>query len=343
LAADESGGFVSNNGGQSWLAADIRDWGLSVAAHPYTPTVAYLGGRCNVYKTTDGGSTWVRHELPGLPENNAMRVHAIAVDPNDTRLVYTGAGNWDFAGGPEYGWLYRSLDAGDTWNALTVTFPISPVTDIMIDPSDSQTIYVATGRRFIDNTNLGTGVLKSIDGGESWTLVNQGFTTLSISRLAINPSDSQMLYAGANPRDSQAGNGVFKTVDGGSQWTRVTEWGYVSGLEVDPLVTSTVYAGSYSDQLGVFRSTDAGVHWESVSGALGHLSSQCLDVTAAQSRTIVYAGIAGGVVNLPTADSTGVTRATVNEGQFYGSGVYQLTIDRRHRPTLIYLPLIMKN
>jgi hypothetical protein len=76
---------------------------------------------------------------------------------------------------------------------------------------------------------------------------------------------------------------------------------------------------------------------------LGQLSSLCLNVTQASSRTIVYAGVSGGLINLPAADVAGAAHATASDGQFFGSGVYQLTIDHRHRTTRIYLPLVLRN
>ncbi len=341
LGADAAGGFVSNNGGQSWLAVDGPDRGISVAADPHSPTVAYLGARRDVYKTTDGGQNWTPHELPGLPNDNEMRVHAIAIDPNNPKVVYAGPGTWDFVNGIEYGWLYRSLDAGQSWSPLTVTFAISSITDIVIDPTDSQTIYVATGRRFSDSTNKSTGIIKTVDGGDSWEFVNQGLPALNISRLAINPDDPQILYAGANPSDFVAGSGVFKTVDGGTHWEQVAEGLYVSGLEIHPLMTDTVYVGAYG--AGLLQSSDAGASWESVEGPLGQLPSLCLNVTQASSRTMVYAGISGGLINLPAMSAIAAARAAASDEQFFGSGVYQLTIDHRHHPSQIYLPLVMRN
>lgn len=343
VGADEGGGFVSNNGGQSWLAADgvSLDRGISVAVHPYTPTVAYLGARRAVYKTIDGGQSWVRHELPGLPPNNEMRVHAIAIDPDDPRVVYAGPGTWDFTGGPEYGWLFRSLDGGESWNPLTITLPISAVTDIEIDPTDSQTIYVATGRRFLASTDHGTGVLKTSDGGESWAFVNEGLTCRSVTRLAINPEDPQILYAGAALEENTAESGVYRTADGGEHWEQVIGGLQVSGLAIDPLVTTTVYVGAYGS--GLFRSTDDGAHWEREGGSFGRLSSECLHVTAAPSRTIIFAGVAGGLIIAETAAATDGTSTLTGPSQLYGGGVYQLTIDRRPLRDHVYLPLVLRN
>ncbi|MBN2146791.1 MAG: IPT/TIG domain-containing protein [Anaerolineales bacterium] len=341
VAADEAGAFSSQDGGQSWLAAegDNLDRGISVVAHPYTPTIAYLGARRDVYTTIDGGQTWTRHELPGLPSNNEMRVHAIAIDPQDPQVIYAGPGTWDFNGGPEYGWLYRSLDAGETWNVLTTTFPISPVTDIQIDPTDSQTIYVSTGRRFLDGTNRGSGILKTTDGGQTWIFVNEGLTARSIACLAIDPENTQVLYAGAVLESDSADSGVYKSVDGGEHWAPVIGGVRVSGLVVDPLDTNMLYMGAYFN--GLWRSADGGENWQRDDDPLGQLSIESLHITTIPSRTILYAGVAGNLLLEATPNAALSMPYTADQEQFYGSGVYHLVIDRRSLLNFIYLPMVV--
>ncbi len=325
LAADDAGGFVSNNGGASWRAADsgprMTD---AVAADPHRPTTAYMGAMVDVYKTTDGGQAWVSRPLPGLEGRGGdVRVRTLAIAPDDPQILYAGAGTFDLTGAAEEGWLFRSVDAGETWQALTVTFAISPVSDIVIDPNNPLTMYVSTGRRWVDTTDKGSGIIKTTDGGDTWTFVNQGITAANISRLAINPADPKILYAGTNLTDIREDGGIFKTVDGGAHWQQSLPWLRISGLEVDPLSPNTIYASSY--WAGLFRSTDAGATWSRVEDPLGHLSSLCLNVTEAPSRTLIYAGVIGGMVNVATSGE-GKAQASAGEGQFFGSGVYQLTI-----------------
>jgi hypothetical protein len=135
--------------------------------------------------------------------------------------------------------------------------------------------------------------------------------------------------------------GLFKSVNGGETWEQVQPWLRISGLEVDPLVTDTVYAGSY--WAGLWRSRDAGTNWERVEGALGQLSSLCLEVTVVESRTIIYAGISGGVFSGDTAASPETVHLLAGAEQFYGSGVYRLVIDRRQHHEFLHLPLVTRN
>ncbi|MBT9130499.1 MAG: hypothetical protein DDT41_00784 [candidate division WS2 bacterium] len=87
----------------------------------------------------------------------------------------------------------------------------------MPNPTNTQVIYAGTGE----------GVFKTTDGGENWKVVKKGWKGrhISITFLAIDPRDSQVLWAGAiiSPRGSEvlwAGTttGVFKSTDGGENW-----------------------------------------------------------------------------------------------------------------------------
>jgi photosystem II stability/assembly factor-like uncharacterized protein len=335
----DSGVFISNNGGHSWRGPSLGEVKSGpIAVDPLSSTLVYAGGGQGIYRSEDGGQVWTNIPLPGMNGQNNAQVNALTIDPQNARVVYAGVGEWSMNGGAEHGWIYRSTDRGVTWNPLTVTVPISSVTDIAVDPWDGQVIYASTGRRWEDTHSLGTGIVKSTDGGLTWQYMNQGLTAANISRLAINPGNPAIVYAGSNLADFVPEGGVFRSTDGGQNWTNVGAYLRVSGLGVDPLMTHTVYAGSY--WAGLFRSDDDGTNWERVPDPLGHLSSLVLRVTQAQSRTIVYAGVVGGIVTLPLRDRQ--QDALAAGGQFFGSGVYQLVVDRRVQRHLIFLPVIRR-
>ena len=106
-----------------------------------------------------------------------------------------------------------------------------------------------------------TGVLSINNGGASWTEVNSGITDLHVLSLAVEPSNTNILYAGTRL------HGIFKTTNAGASWSLVksgllsTSFG-VSHLPIviDPLNPGTVYAGTVN---GVFKSADSGMNWTS--------------------------------------------------------------------------------
>jgi hypothetical protein len=112
---------------------------------------------------------------------------------------------------------------------------------------------------------------------------------MTISALAIDPSNSSTLYA-------STGRGVSKSTDGGQNWTPtgLTD-PYVSALALDPTDSSTLYAGSYRN--GAYKSTDSGGHWTAMNLGLTNLYISALALDPTDSSTL-YAGTAGGVFDI---------------------------------------------
>lgn len=163
------------------------------------------------------------------------------------------------------------IDAGSARNTPWVfTGPTNiggRITDIEIPDGDLQTIYLgaATG-----------GVLKTTDGGETWTNLFQNIPVVSIGDIAIDPSNSDIIYAGTGEANSSSfsfwGNGMYKSNDAGMTWQHIglENSAYIGRVLVDHANPQRVYAAacgylfSYNDERGVYRSEDAGSTWERV-------------------------------------------------------------------------------
>jgi len=112
-----------------------------------------------------------------------------------------------------------------------------------------------------------SGVLKSTDGGATWSPVNVGVAEGSVRVVAIDPVNTSTIYTGT-------GSGVFKSTDGGASWTLVNPspaGDSVVELAIDPVDTNTIYAVeecSYVDEScessDVLKSTDGGVTWRAI-------------------------------------------------------------------------------
>ena len=153
-------------GGDGFLVQAVPASPLAIA--PLDPEVLYAGG-LGVRKSVDGGITWRSAGLGRRP------VTAIAVDPNDSAIVYasTDAG------------LFKSTDAGTSWQRLRGAPDGVGVQALAIDPKYEGTVYAGTDR----------GVFWSADGGDSW----RRFTHLPLRPFAAVAVDraSGVLYAGA--------------------------------------------------------------------------------------------------------------------------------------------------
>ncbi len=127
------------------------------------------------------------------------------------------------------------------------------------------------------------------DSGCRWQEINNGLYGGIIFSLAIDPSNTQIIYAGT------VGSGAFKSTDGGAHWRKVNNGlasaADVRSLAIDPSNTQVIYAGTWSGG-GVFKSTDGGAHWRKVNNGLAsaYIDSIAIDPSNTQ---VIYAGTEG--------------------------------------------------
>ena len=267
-----------------------------VAVDPRHPANVYAGTDGGVFRSANGGASWsassLTKPLGRWPADG--RLSALAVDPKNSRIVYSIA-VWDATatgGGPGTyeGLVFKSMDGGHSWPTLesvqTVDVPGTPgefvttdefaTTDrhtspLAIDPRDPQVLYAG-----------GRGVNKSGDGGLTWR--TSGLGPLPVLGLAVDPSETKVLYAGTDA-------GLFKSTNAGATWQSLhgaLDGARVGALAVDPQHHRTVYAGT---ETGVFWSTDGGRRWHRFT-RLPHLPFHALAVD--RSADLLYAGAHGG-------------------------------------------------
>ena len=176
------------------------------------------------------------------------RVNALAVDPHDPWTVYAAT----ITG------IYKTSDGGVTWRRLDAPgAPAGQTEAVAIAPNS--TVYAGS-------CGGGSGYLvRTTDGGSTWTSATAGLVNTCIESLAIDPSNPLRVYAGTNAVGAPIGSstsGVFRSIDGGATWQRRSSGignETVLALAIDPTVTSTLYAGLVLR--GVFKSTNNGENW----------------------------------------------------------------------------------
>jgi len=161
------------------------------------------------------------------------RVNSVAVDPNNSNTWYAGAP----AGG-----IWKTMDAGSTWNNLFDDFPQIGVSGIAIDPNDSNIIYISTGDDDAADS-FSIGAFKSLDGGTTWNptglVPNAGDVGFLMNEIVIDPSDSDIIWAGTS-------NGLQKSEDAGSTW-EIVQSGNITDFKLKPGDPQTIYAVSASN------------------------------------------------------------------------------------------------
>src|SRR5581483_10758424 len=205
------GVFKSENNGttftpvfEGYTTASIGD----IAIHPTNPNIVYVGtGEPNnrqtssfgdgIYKTTDGGKTF---QNIGLKETQTIA--RIVIDPKNPETVYVASPGHLFGPNPDRG-IYKTTDGGKTWNKIKFIDNDTGFTDIVLDPTNSSTIYAASYQRrrsgcCFNGGGPGSGIWKSTDAGKTWTRIEgHGLPPGTYGRIALDVSRSHpnVVYA----------------------------------------------------------------------------------------------------------------------------------------------------
>ncbi len=186
------------------------------------------------------------------------RIGFITVNPTNTLNLWVGTP----AGG-----LWKTTNGGTNWTTNTDNLGVLGCSDLAIDPSNNNNLYLATGDGDAGDTRS-IGVLKSTDGGLTWAvtgLTSPVTNNFLIRRLIINPVNPQIVLAATNV-------GVYRTINAGANWTQVTTFSCYD-LEFMPGNPNTVYAAGTS----FYISTNAGLGFTQVTTGIS---------TAAQRMSI---------------------------------------------------------
>lgn len=150
-----------------------------------------------IYKTTDGGKTW---HFMGLGDSH--HTGRIMIHPDNSDIVYVAALGHLYTENEERG-IYQTTDGGKTWTKLLYINPRTGFIDLAIDPQNPDILYAASWEKdrkawnFVEG-GKGSGVYKSTDGGDSWTLLAGGFPRgdfVGRIGLAIFPQNTNIIYA----------------------------------------------------------------------------------------------------------------------------------------------------
>jgi photosystem II stability/assembly factor-like uncharacterized protein len=265
-----------------------------IEPHPANSDILYVATNDYIYKTRDGGRTWVNLSK-GMSHS---RVISLAIDPFYPATVYAGT---------KGDAVYKSHDGGQRWVSMrsglddaTIT---SVVNQLLIDPADSQHIFAATTM----------GVFETKNGGEQWTKRMEGMKeVLMVTALAMDPTRRTVLYAGTS-------GGVYKTVDLAGHWEAVNNGLVpanlpktsralnVTSVQVDPYEPDTVYAATLA---GLYKTRDGGTSWKRIGESLADQMIVAMVLDRARKDVVYLAGRDG----IHRSEDGGMTWATLNQG-----------------------------
>ena len=301
--------FKSTDGGKNWVFASfgIKNWyGMQLATHPEDADTVFTTTNGGVYKSTNAAKSWKLIGDSDLCDDEDAggncHYHGIVVEKEAPFKVLVGSGGDQYA--KEGVGLTGSEDNGESWRNSDDGFVRDVhVSKLIIDPNNSNVFYATTQgeTEYTDKVGDGAGVFKSTDRGNNWTQINNGLNSLETNVLAVDPSDSDVLYLGTDD------DGIYKSINGGENWKKLipTASFGVGDIIVDPQNSNNVYMGTVDyfrlsesrgvlGDFGVYKSTDGGATWEEFNSGLNHLGVFSLELS--EENRILYAGTrAGGV------------------------------------------------
>jgi len=267
VAHSSAGLFVSHNGGTTFTSIFNQGNTLSIGAiaiSPSHPEIIYVGtGEGDprnsasfgdgIYKTEDGGQTWVHLGL-----EDAERFSKIILHPQNENIIFAAA--MGHAWGPnETRGLFRSLDGGKTWEKILYVNSTTGCSDVCFDPENPNIIYAGMYDYLRQPWHFrsggpGSGLYRSSDGGETWTKLTNpelhnglpGGKLLGRIGIAGSQSNPEVVYAII---ESQEPGVLWRSDDRGKTWKMVCAEQrinnrpfYYSDIRVDPTDENTVYA-----------------------------------------------------------------------------------------------------
>ncbi|MFZ1702853.1 MAG: hypothetical protein WAT79_00825 [Saprospiraceae bacterium] len=284
----EGGIFKTINGGLSWYPVFDDQIKLCIGDITYNktnPNIVFAGtGDPNIsgfpfvgngiFKSVDGGENW---SYTGLGEVGV--ISHIRISPDNPNVLYVGAMGLPFIKSSNKG-LYKSSDAGASWQKVLYINDSTGVIDIAIHPQNGNILYATTWNRIRNNKeSLVAGpdakIYKSVNGGLDWVVLGGGLPSGNFSRLGIDISTSNpnVLYASFTNAQSYNLEAIYKTTDAGNTWTSLPIYDdedtglpkgmyggfgwYFAKIRINPNNENDIFI------LGIdmFRSKDGGLSW----------------------------------------------------------------------------------
>ncbi len=247
------------------------------------------------------------------------RLNCVAFHPQNSNIMWVGASN---------GGVWKTLNGGNSWFPVGDELPVLRVSDIAVDPTNPDRLYVATGDAdgsfsdylyygFKDYTALGAGIFKSEDGGNTWQQTNwQSAQVGKLVRRIVAQPNNRLLACSLD--------GIYRSSDGGQTWQNTLPNNAVWDLKVSSDNPNLCFASTINaplaDTASIWKSTNGGLNWNRVSSLPPSFFSNlnnCDLAIAPGHPNIIYilaANTAGGFKGCYRSLDTGATWVLQSSG-----------------------------
>ncbi|MGH7574040.1 MAG: hypothetical protein ACREM1_02780, partial [Longimicrobiales bacterium] len=249
----------------------------TVAGVPPQPRTFYMGvASGGVFRTTDGGESWVPITDGKVPVGSTGAIAVAASDPN---IIYLGTGSDGLRSNVSTGrGVYKTTDGGETW-AFAGLYETGQIGAVSIHPGDPNIVWVAANGDAFKPTEE-RGIFKTTDGGATWTKTLFVSDSAGAMDVELQPGNPDVVYAWMSrierkPWSIISGSregGFYKSTDGGVNWTRIMDTGLPNeligkgNLAVSAANSNRIYAlVEAKPGGGLYRSDDAGETWQDMS------------------------------------------------------------------------------
>ncbi len=275
------GVWKTADGGSNWTNISDKYFGSSIGAVAVAPSdeaIIYAGegentmrgnvseGLGGMWRSEDGGKTWKNIGL-----KDSRHIIRIVIHPRNPDIVWVAAMGHLFGPNEERG-VYKTTDGGKTWKRTLFVNNQTGCSDLVMEPGNPSVFYAGTWRLIrtphsLESGGDGSGLWKSIDGGETWTNISgkKGLpkNTWGIVGVAVAPSNADKIYSIIENKDG----GLYMSADGGETWTltsndnniRQRAW-YYTKVYVDPQNENKVYCPNVNFMI----SADGGKTFKSI-------------------------------------------------------------------------------
>jgi photosystem II stability/assembly factor-like uncharacterized protein len=270
-----------------------------------------------VYKSTDAGKTWKKIGL-----DNTQHISRIVIHPTNPNIVYVAAQGALYGPTKERG-IYKSIDGGKSWKNVLFLNELTGGVELSMDMNYPEIIYAAMWEHQrkpwkIISGGGGSGLYKSIDGGENWFKIDNDLPKeKGKMAIAVSRSNSNKVYALVESDSNKDLGGLFISNNSGINWKRVSDdnrltqraW-YYTEVFIDPSNENIVYVLSAS----ALKSIDGGKNWELISGTHGDYHN--LWIHPKNGNNMVIANDGGAAISF-NQGKTWSTQSNMPTAQFY--------------------------
>jgi photosystem II stability/assembly factor-like uncharacterized protein len=338
IGVNNGGVWKTNDYGRTWKPIfDDQPTGSvgDIAVAPSNPNVIYvasgegiqrpdLGVGNGVYKSTDAGKTWINTGL-----KDGQQIGSIIIDPTNENRVFVAVLGHPYGPNTERG-VYRTIDGGKNWERILYKDENTGAIQVVFDPKNPNIIYAdlwAARQGPWENgawQGAESGLLKSMDGGNTWKKLTKGLPTVEqgLGRIGfcVAPSDPNRMYATV---DAGKMGGIYRSDDAGENWVLINPdgrlWGRGSDfaeIKADPKNADIVYTAN----VVTWKSTDGAKTWTAFRGAPGGDDYHRIWINPDNTDIILIAADQGAII-------------TVNGGETFSSWYNQPTAQFYHVST----------